>query len=312
MTLPERFGVYLSSVGAADGTVREYTGAVRRFLAHAGLDVGGTLPPGASHDPLLRYFRMRQETVGPARLNLEISALRAWFDWLPLVQPGAWVPTDFPKMRRRPERIVRALSDAEVGRLLASPDLSTFTGVRDHFAMATLYQCGLRAGELAGLQLGSVLDGGLLLVHGKGAKDRYVPYGEAWYGLFETYLRQRRTTGPGKNAMLFVTRTGRPLRDARSVWVIVNRHARRSLGLGCGYQRLESHLSSRPWQGHYPHLLRASFASELRRNGCDLMAIAQLLGHSSVVTTALYLGVDLDDLRTAISHHPRARRVSPD
>ena len=93
------------------------------------------------------------------------------------------------------------------------------------------------------------------------------------------------------------------------MWVIVDRYARRALGLQCGFTRLEKTWSTRPWTGHYPHLLRASFATELMRRGVNLMAIAQMLGHADVATTQYYLGVDIEHLRRAASLHPRAQRV---
>lgn len=285
-------------------TRRAYLGVVRRYLAV----VNDGHP--TDHDPVRRYLRARAARLAPRSMRLEISALRSWFGYLAVIDPEAWQPSSYPRPPRPAQNLVRALSDAEVGVLLAAPDLTTFVGLRDHVIMATLYQCGLRASELAALTLGDVLTDGFLYVHGKGGRDRLVPYSGAWRGLLDTYLRQRVTVRPGKRAALFVTRHGKGLRDGRSVWVIVNRYARGALGLGCGYSRLEAHSSGRPWQGHYPHLLRASFATELMNRGVDLFAIAQLLGHADASTTARYLGVDIETLKRAAACHPRASRVS--
>ena len=297
----ERFALFLRSMGRSAATVRAYRAAVARYLGFA-----SRVPEGL--DPVARYIATRR-TVGSlsqASLNLELSALRTWFNWLRIADPEAWQPAGFPRQKRSPQRLPRALSDQEVGLLLAAPDLSTYVGFRDHVIMATLYQCGLRASELASLELGSVRIDGLLYVRGKGGVDRLVPFGAAWHGLLESYLRLRSTVRPGKRSALFLTRHGRPLRDGRSVWVIVNRYARRALGLACGYTRLEGAYAGRPWRGHYPHLLRAAFATELQRSGINLAALAQMLGHSSLETTTRYLGVDLDHLRAAARLHPRA------
>lgn len=285
-------------------TRRAYLAVVRRYLAV----VNDAHQP--DHDPVRRYLRARSARLAPRSMRLEISALRAWFAYLAIIDPEAWQPASYPRTPKPAQHLVRALSDAEVGVLLAAPDLATFVGLRDHVIMATLYQCGLRASELVALNIGDVLMDGFLYVQGKGGRDRMVPYGGAWRGLLDTYLRQRATVRPGKRAALFVTRHGKGLRDGRSVWVIVNRYARRALGVGCGYSRLESHRSGRPWRGHYPHLLRASFATELLNRGVDLFAIAQLLGHADAATTAHYLGVDMAMLRRAVAHHPRSSRIS--
>lgn len=297
----DQYAWHLRVTGRSVSTIRAYLAVLDRYLRVAN---------DGAHDPVRRYLTARAKRLAPRSLHQEISALRAWFRWLAVIDPQAWQPSGYPRMRRPAPRLVRALSDAEVGVLLAAPDLSTFVGFRDHVIMATLYQCGLRASELASLQLGSVRIDGFLHVQGKGGRDRLVPYGGAWRGLIDAYIRVRATTRPGKRSALFVTRHGRPLRDGRSVWVIVNRYARKALGNSCGYSRLDAYSRGHPWQGHYPHLLRASFATELMKSGCDIFAIAQLLGHADVSTTAHYLGVDLSHLRAATSHHPRASRVA--
>ena len=300
--LLDRFAFFLRAMGRSQATVRAYRATLARYI-----DFANRVPDG--DDPVHRFVAARRRKVGQATLNLECSALRTWFNWLKAMQPDAWQPDSFPRQRRPPARLVRALSDSEVGQLLAAPDLSTFVGLRDHVIMATLYQCGLRASELVSLELGSVRLDGLLYVRGKGGVDRLVPFGGAWHGLLESYLRVRATTRPGKRCALFVTKDGKALRDGRSVWVIVNRYARRALGLACGYARLEKAYAGRPWQGHYPHLLRASFATELHRRGVNLMAVATMLGHANADTTARYLGMDVDQLRAAVAHHPRAKRL---
>jgi site-specific recombinase XerD len=302
--LLDRFVITLRSMGRSPATVRAYRATVSRYAAFA-VHVPDEL------DPVARYVATRRtrDQLKQASLNLELSALRTWFNWLKVADPDAWQPDGYPRQKRAPQRLPRALSDHEVGLLLAAPDLSTFVGFRDHFIMATLYQCGLRASELATLELGSVRIDGFLYVRGKGGVDRLVPFGPSWYGLLQTYLRLRATVRPGKRSALFVTRHGKALRDGRSVWVVVNRYARRALGLACGFARLEAAYTGRPWSGHYPHLLRAAFATELHKRGVNIMALAQLLGHADADTTTHYLGVDITTLRTAAAHHPRSKRL---
>lgn len=299
------FAWHLRALGRSEATVRAYDAVVARYLRVAG-DAGVGDP--ARDDPVRRYLRARSERLAPASMHIEISGLRSWFRFLRQVDPLAWQPGGWPRMRRPPRRLPRALSDAEVGVLLAAPDVRTFVGLRDHFAMATLYQCGLRAGELAALETRDVRVDGYLEVRGKGGRERLVPYGGAWAALHAEYLRQRSATGAGRQRALLVTRHGKPLAGGRAVWRIVSRYARACLGLSCGYGRLEAAALGRPWQGHYPHLLRAACASELMRRGMDILAIGQLLGHEAPSSTEHYLAVDLEHLRAAAARHPRARR----
>ncbi len=289
-------------MGRSPATERAYVAAVRRFAK-----VSGSYE--LTEDAARRYIDTRRASVCQASINIELSALRAWHGWMELAAPESWKPVQLPRHRRPQRRVVRALADLEVGMLLAAPDLTTFVGLRDHVIMATLYQCGLRASEVARMELGSIRPDGLLVVHGKGGKYRLVPFGDRWFGLVSAYINQRAALRAGKKSALFLTQHGRPLRDGRSIWVIVNRYAQRALGLSCGFTRLEKYAVARPWQGHYPHLLRAAFATELHRNGCNLMALADMLGHASVETTTYYLGTDLGQLREAAAKHPRALRV---
>lgn len=302
-SLPSRFALFLRTVGRSPATLQLYVDSLRGYMAYRDQALADGHDQAAA---LQRWLATRRDAVRASTVNIDIKALRAYFRWLEIIGSDEWRPLVLPKQRKVPTRTVRALSDAEVGLLLAAPDLTTFVGLRDHVIIATLYQCGLRAGELVNLQLGSVRLDGFLYVQGKGGKDRLVPYGGGWHGLLETYLRGRSTTKPGKRNALFLTSQGQPLRDARSVWVIVNRYARKALGIGCGYARIEATTGGRPWTGHYPHLLRASFATELHRRGVNLIALSQLLGHSDASTTAHYIGIDLEQLRSAVSHHPRA------
>lgn len=302
-SLPARFQRFLQASGRSAATQRAYLATVRRYEVFAG---------GLAMDDhtVLRYVATRRDRVRQSSLNIELCALRAWDRWMRLVDATERPPLRIPKQKRPPCRVVRALSDAEVGMLLAAPDLTTYVGFRDHVIIATIYQCGLRASEVAALQMGSIQHDGTLLVCGKGGKWRHVPFGESWGALVDRYIGERGRLRPGKRSALFLTRHGTPLRDGRSIWVIVDRYARRALGLSCGYTRLDRYAISSPWQGHYPHLLRAAFATELHQRGCNLVAIAEMLGHASAETTAAYLATDMRQLREAAARHPRARRAT--
>lgn len=249
------------------------------------------------HGAVLEYLALRRDRCAQEALNIECKALRAFARWrfVAGLDP-ADTAAQVPRQRRAPERVVRWLTDAEVGTLLAAPDLSTYVGFRDHVMMATLYQAGLRASELVALELGSVVDSCLLVRNGKGNRARLVPVSSAHLGLLDSYVRIRRTVRPGKRSALFLTQHGQPFSSGRAVWVIVDRYAH-VLGIGCGYQRLRRTIKRAPWSGHYPHVLRASFATALLHSGCDVVSISQMLGHSSADTTARYLGIDLEFLR---------------
>lgn len=299
ISLLSPFERHLVAVGRSPATRREYLRVLRQFAG----GVEGLRPP-----EVLTWLRTHRDAVGASTFNRTLSVLRTFFRW---AWEWEYLPRDLsgtlPRAHRAPKRLPRYLDEYQVGWLLAAPDLATAIGFRDHVLLRLAYETGLRASELAALQLGSVLEDRQVLVErGKGARDRLVPISEAMHALLGDWEAVRRTLRPGKRAALFVTRHGKAFSSGRSVWVIVNRYARAALGLGRGYERIVATRKGRPWGGQYPHLLRASFATHLHQSGCDLRAIQEMLGHSSPSTTALYLGVDLELLKREHAKLPRA------
>jgi site-specific recombinase XerD len=124
---------------------------------------------------------------------------------------------------------------------------------------------------------------------GKGRKGRLVPFGRKVKDALRAYLRER----AAREGALFLTRSGR--RMVRSALGDVVRHAGERAGLG------------RPVS---PHRLRHSYATHLLRNGADIRHIQALLGHASLSSTQVYLGLDVTDLARMLERsHPRETDV---
>jgi len=282
-------------------TIRLYVGVVRRWLAYGGA------ADRLDADLLQRWLGdRRRQHAAPATVNVDLKALRAFYNAMALI--GACPQTESnncPSNRRVLAKLVRSFDDRQVLAMLAAPDVSTFTGYRDSVLMRTLWETGLRASELIGLGLGDVLPDALYVAHGKGGRTRWVPISDELYRLLQGYMELRATARPGKRAALWVSHRGHALRSRRSVWAIVSRWARVGLGGAIGYENVRRAARRRPWSGQYPHLLRASMATTLLRHGCPLTAIMQMLGHSSLDSTARYLEADITHLREAIEKLPR-------
>ena len=198
-------------------------------------------------------------------------------------------------MREGRRRLPRALSVAQIERLLAQPDTTRPEGVRDRAMLELAYGCGLRVSELVGLQLRDLdLQDELVRVRGKGGRERLVPLpGEALRWL-DRYLRDVRPgcRRNGSEPGLFLTRLGRP--PSRQ-WFgkLLARYAVRA---GIPRERIS------------PHVLRHSFATHLLEADADLRSVQALLGHARIVTTEVYTHVDRARLRRVYDlHHPRAR-----
>jgi site-specific recombinase XerD len=184
-------------------------------------------------------------------------------------------------MPRRPRRLPKVLDPGTLARLLATPDEETPQGLRDRAMMELLYGGGLRISELVSLDVGQVsLAEGSAIVHGKGAKERLVLFGEPAMVSLERYLAEGRAAliagskRPAASPALFVNRFGGRL-TARSVQALVRKYA-----VAAGI----------PAEVH-PHLLRHSFATHLLDGGADLRIVQELLGHSSATTTQIYTHV---------------------
>ena len=303
-----RYDCWLKTARRSPATRRIYGAALRRWFEFC------EDPLSPSRAAVEAWVRARRGAVGVSTFNGELSALRAFYGWaftMGLVEDDLR-PLLPSSHRGASPRAPRFLLEPEVGKLLASPDLSTLVGFRDHVMLRLLYETGLRASELVALGMGDVLPDRLVYVHGgKGGVDRYQPISEEMADLLAAWVRLRRSTRPGKALVLFVTHRGHGFASGRSVWEIVQRYARRALGTGAGYERLQKTTKQRPWTGHYPHLLRASFATHLLQNGVDLRAVQELLGHANIQTTARYLGVDFEYLREQHRrYHPRAKRLT--
>lgn len=299
----ERFTRYLAGMSRSPHTRRLYVGAVRAWLRAGGR-------PGHVDGALLaRYLAERRTRCAASTVNLDIKALRAFYRLQADLEDATQADIDrLPRLTRVPRRLPRWLSDSQVGEVLGACPLDTFIGLRDYAIMLTLYTAGLRAGELAGMAVGDFIDDAMIYVVGKGGHGRYVATGEQLAGVLNGYLHARAGLRPGKRNAFWLRANGLPLRNGRSIWEIVSKRMWQALGVRGGLHRVQR--GGRPWAGHYPHELRASFATALLHRGMPLPAIAQLMGHRSIETTAHYLGVDLAHLRRAAAFHPRALRVS--
>ena len=300
----ERFDRVLGVRNYSEATRRVYASALRHWMLFGGE------PGHIDGHTLARYLATRRQNVSPAAVNIDIKALRSFYRLQ--IALDACAPGDLakiPRQRKLPERVPRTLSAEELAEVFASIDLDTFLGVRDLTILRTLYESGLRSGELARLELGDILDDGVIFVRrGKGGRDRYVPITDGTHALLRAYITTRATTRPGKRAALWVRDDGIPLRNGRSIWEIVSKRVFAALHRRAGYRRIQRLATGRPWTGYYPHLLRAAYTSKLLSSGMHLRGIQESLGHADLSTTAHYLAVDIEHLRRAVSVHPRASR----
>jgi integrase/recombinase XerD len=234
---------------------------------------------------------LSREGLSPASVARAVSAARGLFRFLMLDGHIQRHPAEDLNTPQRGARLPRFLSEEEMERLLAAPDIATDEGIRDRAMIELLYAAGLRVSELVGLKRADVnLDAGLVACHGKGSKERRVPIGKSATHWLQQYTGVRARSRKTHNPHLFLNSLGAPL--TRNVaWAMIKRHA-----LHAGLD----HVS--------PHTLRHSFATHLLQHGADSRSVQALLGHSDISTTQIYTHITDRHMRATYDrHHPRAR-----
>lgn len=246
--------------------------------------------------------QMHSQGRSPRGIALILSGWRGFYAWLGREQLIASNPVQDVRAPKAAKPLPKALSVDDAVQLAGFHDdrADPWLEARDAAIVELLYGCGLRVGELVGLdaRAGPGARGWLDLpsgdahVLGKGSKRRSVPIGSkallavlAWLPLREQAMRV-------PEPALFVGRNGRRL-SAQSIWLRLRRRSQQA-GL--------------PTPVH-PHMLRHSFASHLLQSSSDLRAVQELLGHANIATTQVYTRLDFQHLAKAYdAAHPRARR----
>jgi len=237
----------------------------------------------------------RKDTLQPSSIARHLSTIRMFFRFMDGTGHVDGDPTRLLETPTRWKRLPGVLSPRQVKTLIQSTDESSGAlWQRDRAIMEVMYAAGLRATEVATLDLRS-LDTtlGVLRVRGKGGKDRLVPIGEPAQLAIAAYrndLRAHLTRfGDDRDLQrLFLSATGRPL-ERVAMWQIIRRAAARAE---------LAHV--------HPHMLRHSFATHLLAGGADLRVVQELLGHADIGTTQIYTHVDRRGLREVVKkYHPR-------
>jgi len=239
---------------------------------------------------LAQLLDLQRKASSMARMRV---SLRRFFAWMVEERLRADDPTVLLEAVRHEKPLPRSLSEAEVERLLAAPDLATPAGLRDAAMLELLYACGLRVSELVGLPLSAVfLQEAVLRVRGKGDKVRLVPMGEQAAEMVERYCREARPLlleGRVSDVLFIAARGG--AMNRRTFWKLIHDYA-----IAVGIRTAVS-----------PHTLRHAFATHLVNHGTDLRVVQMLLGHSNLSTTQIYTHVAEARLaKVFAAHHPRA------
>lgn len=221
-----------------------------------------------------------------------VSGIKSFFSYLILEKIIETDPSALLESPKLGKKLPDVLSEEEMMRLIQSVDLSEPLGERNKAILETLYACGLRVSELTNLQLSDLhFNQEIILVTGKGNKQRIIPIGESARAQLQTYIYQVRThvtVRKGAENVVFLNQRGGKL-SRQMIFLMIKKQVEKA-----GIRKSVS-----------PHTFRHSFATHLVRNGADLRAVQELLGHVSINTTEIYTHLNDADLRNAIlKFHP--------
>jgi integrase/recombinase XerC len=284
---------------ASDHTHRAYKKELYRFGEYAGPD----LQWKDMDHVFIRGFLSHLHSLKLSKVSVAraLAALRSLFKWLAregLVQQNPAKLVSSPKL---PKKLPRVPTLEEMNGFLDSgmPESAAFPE-RDRAIFELLYGCGLRNSELVGIELADIQDANsLILVRGKGRKQRYVPLEGAAEQALHTYREARKKVlaQSGKATQrLLINRRGGPL-TTRSVGRIV-----KQIAVAKGL----------PPDIH-PHTLRHAFGTHMLSEGADLRAIQELLGHARLSTTQKYTQLSVEQVLAVYDNtHPRAKQTKRD
>jgi integrase/recombinase XerC len=278
-------------------TLRAYSDDTARFLAfltgyHGSKVTLATLQKLKPADVRAFLTARRSEGLGPQGVQRAVAAIRSFYRYLErenLADGAAVRAVRSPKL---PRTLPRPLSEEHAARAIeeAGEENVPWLAARNAALITLLYGTGLRISEALSLKRGDAPLGETLTVIGKGRKERAVPVLAAVREAIDAYVKLC-PFAPAKSAPLFVSRRGNPM-SAREAQALMQ-HLRGRLGLS---------------PSATPHALRHSFATHLLRNGGDLRAVQELLGHASLSTTQKYTEVEgARVLAVYDAAHPRAR-----
>ena len=290
-----RYGSYLTvERGYSDNTRDAYVTDVSKLLnalAAADLD-----PTKATVDDLRTFMGdLHDLGIMPRSCARILSGIKNFYRYLRLEGIMETDPTELLESPSVGSRLPSVLSLEEIDALIAAME-DTPTGRRNRAIVETMYGCGLRVSELCALQISHIdFRNAVMLIRGKGSKERLVPVNEVALTRIKNYVDTDRNDVPIASVdadTVFLNSRGRHLSRVMIFYILRDAAARAGI---------RTPLS--------PHTLRHSFATHLLEGGANLRSIQQMLGHESIATTQIYLHIENSRLRQEIlEHHPRYRQ----
>ena len=227
----------------------------------------------------------------------KLSSLRSFYKYLFNNELVKTNPFKYVKTPKKEKRLPKYITNDDISTIFNIPDITSPIGERNRLILELLYGTGIRVSELCNIKLKDIdLNNKTIRILGKGSKERIVFYGDVCAEILELYMSDGRNLLLNKknNDYLIIGayKNDKPF-TTRSVELIIN-------------DIIEKAAINKKVT---PHVLRHTFATHLLNEGCDILMVKELLGHSSLDTTGIYTHVSNERLRKVyLETHPRARK----
>jgi integrase/recombinase XerD len=293
LTLPEGVDEYLLALDVERGLSINTIEAYKRDLAQYLDFLEGAEPDQSSVERYVAHLRGKQ--LASSTVGRKLAAIRGLHRFLVIEGLRQTDPTLLLESPRRPEPFPKALTVDEAIHLVEAPDLTTIKGRRDSALLEFLYATGSRVSEAVGVDMGHIdLEDKVVIVTGKGAKQRLVPMGGKAVTAVSRWLPDRLSLvrRSQRGDPLFLNLRGRRL-SRQGIFDVVRGNAAKA-GI--------------PKEKVSPHVLRHSAATHMVEAGADLRTVQEILGHATISTTQIYTKVSPAHLvEIYVQAHPRSR-----
>ena len=272
--------------GLSNNTAKAYEADISSFFQW--LDNEDLKYKNLQEDHINKYISfLFQRKMRSSSVNRKISSIKSFYIFLVKRNFLKNSPLNDLVTPKQEKYLPESMSEAEVDKLLNSPDVSNKIENRDKAMIEMLYATGMRISELVNLKITDVdMKRCVVKVFGKGSKERLVPFGETALDSLKSYLNDREQSSSKE---IFLSNRGKKMTRV-AFWQRVKIYLIR--------ENLKNSIS--------PHTLRHAFATHLLNRGADLRSVQLLLGHSDLSTTQIYTHIAKQRLSDVLKkHHPR-------
>ncbi|UFH30269.1 site-specific tyrosine recombinase XerD [Chryseobacterium sp. C-71] len=278
----------------SENTLDAYVRDIKKLKDYAEEDLQNVGPDVIAYENLQEYiFTLSKQKFSERSQARWISSIKAFFRFLLEDEIREDNPSALLEGPKLGLYLPDTLSLSDINKIIDAIEIHTDLGKRNHCIIEVLYGCGIRVSELIDIKISNInFKENYIKVVGKGNKTRFVPLANYTADLLQNYITEVRSTikiNKKHEDTLFLNSRGTSM--SRVIVFIIIKELTDKAGIS-------KKIS--------PHTFRHSFATHLLQNGVDLRYIQEMLGHSSITTTAVYTHLKTEELRDVIlNYHPR-------